>query len=347
MKKLLVSVITVGSLMLPLMVYAQAEERAARVPPVSQPLASEGDFAFELATALRLGTPGDEVEAEDMLTSAGIAPRNGWIADYPVTPNIIGELQNAVAAAADSQKLPMEKDEALKAFQDLTTEFGLAILPGSSGEYVESEPQPNPAAIDNYYYDEGPPVVTYYPPPPDYYYLYAWVPYPFWCSGFFFSGFFVLNDFDDIIVVNHHGHHGHHKITNHFSDPKTHTAVRVDPVSHTLTHVSDKKGLSSAATQSAASPISNHSTEMTTLSRETQGFTDNHVSVPSGGRSMTLGSSNSSANGSRMNHNPSQNSSKSFVCGNCHGSSGSFGSGGGHSFSGFIGVGHFGGGVRR
>src|SRR5512139_1692299 len=120
MKKLLVSVITVGFLVLPLMVYAQPEQRATGVPPVSQPLVSEGNFAVELVTALGLGTPGDEVQAEDILTSAGIAPKNGWIADYPVTPNIIGELQDAVANAADSQKLPMGKDDALKAFQNLT-----------------------------------------------------------------------------------------------------------------------------------------------------------------------------------------------------------------------------------
>ena len=346
MKKLLISVITVGFLMLPLMVYAQSEQRVTGVPPVSQALVSEGDFALELATALRLGTPSDEAQAEDMLTSADVTPKNGWIADYPVTPNIVGELQDAVANAADSRKLPMGKDEALKAFQDLTTEFGLAILPGSSGEYAENQPQPNPAVIDNYYYDEGPPVVTYYPPPSDYYYLYAWVPYPFWCSGFFFSGFFVLNDFDNVVVVNHHGHHGHHKITNHFINPKTRTVTRVDPVSHTLTHVSDTKAFNSTTTKSAASSLFDRSIQRTTPSRGTQGFTGNHVSIPSGGQSKTFGSSDSSAYGSGMNHSPSQNSG-SFGCGNCHGGSGSFGRGGGHSFSGFSGGGHFGGGARR
>ncbi len=347
MKKRLISAITIGFLMLPSMVYAQSEQRVTEVPPVSQPLVPEGDFALELATALRLETPGDEAQAEDILTSAGIAPKNGWIADYPTTPNIIGELQNAVATAADFQKLPMGKDEALKVFQDLTTKFGLAISPGSSGEYVENQPQPEPAVIDNYYSDEGPPVVTYYPPPSDYDYLYAWVPYPFWCSGFFFSGFFVLNDFDIIVIVNHHGHHGHHKITNHFINPKTHTVTRVDPVSHTLTHVSDTKALNSAATRSSASSIFNRSIQRTTPSRETQGPTDNHVSMPSGGQSKTFGSSNSSASGSGMNHSSSLNSSRSFGCGNCHGGSGPFGSGGGHSFSGFSGGGHFGGGARR
>ncbi|MBI5100452.1 MAG: hypothetical protein HZB33_01255, partial [Nitrospirae bacterium] len=62
-------------------------------PPVSAPLIREGAFALKLAEALGLGHPESEVEAESMLGAAGVAPRNGWIADYPVTPDIIGELR--------------------------------------------------------------------------------------------------------------------------------------------------------------------------------------------------------------------------------------------------------------
>ena len=62
-----------------------------------------------------------------MLASAGIAPKNGWIADYPVTPDIIGELQNTIAEAADSGKLAMKKDEATKVFQDLIAQQGLPV----------------------------------------------------------------------------------------------------------------------------------------------------------------------------------------------------------------------------
>ncbi len=98
----------------------------------------------------------------------------------------------------------MGKDEALQTFEGLTAEFGLAIVPGPE-QYAEGQPPSGseyvpPPVIDEYYYNEGPPVVTYYPPPWDYYYLYGWVPYPFWCSGFFFPGFFILNYF-------HHFHH--------------------------------------------------------------------------------------------------------------------------------------------
>jgi hypothetical protein len=172
-------------------------------PPVAQPLIREGDFAVKLVDTLNIGTAKNEAEAETMLSSSGIAPKNGWIADYPVTPDIIGELQSTISDAADSKKLPMGKDEALKVFQDLTAEFGLAVVPGSSGRYAENQPQPNSTVINNYYYDEGPPVVTYYPPPWDYYYLYAWVPYPFWWGGFFFPGFYSLHDFHRVVVVGH------------------------------------------------------------------------------------------------------------------------------------------------
>ena len=122
-----------------------------------------------------------------------------------------------MATAADSKKLSMGKDEALKAFQGLTTELGLAVTPGGAGEYAENQPQPDASAINNYYYEEGPPVVSYYPPPWDYDYLYDWVPYPFWASGFFFPGFFVLTDFDFVFVGHHH--HSHHQSLLRSQDP--------------------------------------------------------------------------------------------------------------------------------
>jgi hypothetical protein len=82
-----------------------------------------------------------------------------------------------------------------------------------------------PSAINNYYDTEGPPVVTYYPPPPDYYYLYAWIPSPFWCSGFFFPGFFVLHDFHRVTFMHRHAC----VITNHIRDHRTGRIFAVDP----------------------------------------------------------------------------------------------------------------------
>ncbi len=342
MKKLSTTMTIMALLLLSLNAYAQSDQKSAGSPPISQALVPEGDFALKLATALKLGTPNDETQAEDMLTSAGITPKNGWIADYPLTPNIIGELQNSVATAADSKRLPMEKDEALEAFQGLAAEFGLAVSPGGAGEYAENQLQPDASAINNYYYEEGPPVVSYYPPPWDYYYLYAWVPYPFWWGGFFFSGFFCLHDFHRFAVVGHHNH----LISNHFIDPATHAVRRVDPASHTLTHVSHTAaGFGSATTRSSAASIFNRSVSTT------------------GGR--TFSNSSKFATGSGMNHGSFRSPSRSFSapssrgssgCVNCHGSGSSFGrssshsfSGfsGGHSFGGFSSGGHGGGGGRR
>jgi hypothetical protein len=243
MKKLLVAIPVFGLTMMPFMVYGQpvatgtvvmqSEQTATDAPPVSQVLVPEGDFALKLAAALELGRPTTDVQAEDMLTAVGITPKNGWIADYPMTPIVIGELQNAVVAASAAQTIPVGQEEALQAFQSLTAEFGLSILPGTD-QYAETQPPPSgeyvqPAVVNNYYYEEGPPVVTYYAPPQDYYYLYSWVPYPFWYSSFYFPGFFILRDFDRTGVGRFHGRPYHHVITHRSSDRRIHGYVRVNP----------------------------------------------------------------------------------------------------------------------
>jgi hypothetical protein len=257
-----------------------ADQMNPNTPPVEQPLVPEGYFAVQLVEVLKMGPAQDEAQAENALSSVGIEPKNGWIAGYPVTPPVIGEIEEGVAAAAETGKLKMGKAEALKALADLKARVGLNITPGAisqpaapqtipGGEvgnsviyrYVDKEgvihftdqyesipleyrnqvetirgnprpsysvatpsediqaqapedislPNPGPEVINNYYYESGPPVVTYYEPPQPYYYLYAWVPYPFWCSGFFFSGYYVLHDF--------HRHVFFHKksflVTNH------------------------------------------------------------------------------------------------------------------------------------
>jgi hypothetical protein len=203
-------------------VYPQVEQTANAPPPVAPTLVREGDFAINLVSGLEMGTAENEAEAETILVSAGIAPKNGWISDYPVTPDILGELEDAVAAAADSDRLPMGKDQALEALESVSADLGLSAVADTSAEYDETPPPVSsqytePTVVSNYYYREGPPVFTYYPPPPDYLYLYAWVPYPFWCSSFFFSGFYILHDFHKVsishnhvvVVSNHCFRHGH------------------------------------------------------------------------------------------------------------------------------------------
>lgn len=232
MKKLLAILAMASLLLIPLSVYAQSgQQRSATPPPVAAPLVREGDLAVKLVGPLNLGTAKDDAEAESMLVTAGIAPRNGWISDYPVTPDILAEIQKAVGDAADTGRLSMTKSESLQALQSVETSLGLALVPDTSGKYAETQPPTAPeygdqAMVDDYYYDYGPPVVTYYPPPWDYSYLYAWVPSPFWCSGFFFPGFFILNDFDRFVFF--HGHRDH--FTNHFFDHDHHRFSTVDAV---------------------------------------------------------------------------------------------------------------------
>ncbi|HSB05069.1 MAG TPA: DUF4124 domain-containing protein [Thermodesulfobacteriota bacterium] len=256
--------INVPKMQRPTLSQVSSAQSAKQAPPIPQTLIREGDFAINLAEALKLGRASNEAEAESLLASVGIFPKNGWIADYPVTPDIIGELQDSIGVAADSGRLAMNKDDAIKAFQGLNLQQGLPVSVGTERQGTEAEPAQsygeysNPEVINNYYYEQGPPVVTYYPPPPDYGYLYSWVPYSFWCSGFWFPGFFVLNDF-------HRFHHVHGRrgiISNHVHDPKTRGVFSVDPRTrntvrspHRGTRASYPKGSTYPQTQPKASSI--------------------------------------------------------------------------------------------
>jgi hypothetical protein len=276
MKKPLI-IILAFSLLLPFMAYAQTGQELSKPPPVASPIVREGDFALKLVGALGLGTVGSEAEAESILAAADIAPRNGWISDYPVTPDILAEIQGTVGDAADANRLPMARGDSLEALQSVEASFGLAVVPDTSGNYAEAQPPTTPeytepSVVDNYYYDEGPPVVTYYPPPWDYNYLYAWVPSPFWWDGFFFPGFFILNDFDRVVIVN-----GHRcVVTNHVFDHDHHRFFTVDPVGrrrgtgHSWRAVTEepyKKGYDTGEARREAGSILQHSQERTMPSR--------------------------------------------------------------------------------
>jgi hypothetical protein len=266
MRKIVIVAFAVAALVLmPLAGYPQSDQdTSAAAPPVAQPLVREGSFAVSLAKSLGMGAPQNEADAENLLASVGIAPKNGWIADYPVTPDVLGDLQEAVVAASDSGRLPMGKDEALKSLQAVADEFGLPVAAAGPGSYTQDNGPPtpyneeNPTAIDNYYYTYGPPVVTYYPPPPDYEYLYAWVPYPFWFGGFFFTGYFCLNDFDRVIVVNHVAR----VCTNHVFDRRTGAVAPIDPAGRRVERsVSQGSGFASAQARRGAGAIFNRSLE--------------------------------------------------------------------------------------
>jgi len=260
---------------------AQSGKMATQAAPIAQPLIREGDFAIKLVEALKIGQAESEAEAESMLASAGIAPKNGWIADYPVTPEVIGELEKTIGEAADAKRLPMGKNEALKIFRTAMVELELPMIAEIPDRYAE-RPSPTtpqyaePSVIDNYYYAEGPPILTYYPPPPDYYYLYAWIPNPFWCSGFYFPGFYILHDFHRVVYTNGHKCF----ITNHIRDHRTGRIISIHPERRhegRTFGVGDsprRRGLNSTEARNGARSIFERSRERVALGNTTSPITD-------------------------------------------------------------------------
>ena len=296
----LIIVVMMFFVFVPTMLAAQTDQSSVTNPPISQPLVREGTFAVRLADALDVGKPANEAEAETTLSAVGIAPRNGWIGDYPVTPDIVAELQASVSEAADSGNLVMGKDAALTAFSGVITEYGLSVQADTSGQNsggMVAPAYPDSTTIYNYYYDEGPPVVTYYAPPVDYAYLYSWVPYPFWWWNFWFPGFFVLADFHVFTHGHGHGHghgfgHGEHGefVSNHFRDSRTGGVSRVDPAHRVGGGTfSDRavRGWSSPSGQRGAQAIFNGSRTVS------PGRSNAVVTSPSGnGRATVLPSGN-------------------------------------------------------
>jgi hypothetical protein len=196
-------------------------------PPVEQPLVREGEFAVELATAFNLTSSRDEATAESYVASINIAPRNGWISDYPITPDIITEIRESVAASASSEYLQISETDALDLMDNICIAMNLPVKGVYASSYesrsVESPPEASeyvaPSVVEDYYDDYKPPVITYYPPPVEYVYLYNWVPAPFWWGGYSFGGFFILIDFDR--------HYRRHPVTNRVTNANG-TVNRID-----------------------------------------------------------------------------------------------------------------------
>lgn len=211
---------------------AQGSQADGESPPIEQPLVREGDFALTLVEALSLGATEDETEATNILNAAGIAPENGWVADYPVTPDVVGELQSSVGDAADAGRLSIGKDAALIVFRDVVSEYGLSIRVGEGQGATGWGEDPASEDLNNYYETAGPPVITYYAPPPAYAYMYTWVPYPFWWWNFWYPGYFVLVDFDvRIHLFDRVRIHPHDRFRPHFHErprPVPHDRVRLD-----------------------------------------------------------------------------------------------------------------------
>jgi len=244
-------------ILVPAIIQAAYRQTPSGAPPVAQPLIREGNLAVSLAEALNLGTANSESEAESRLGEKDISPKNGWIADYPVTPDIVGELNMALGEAADAGKIALNRAEAQQRLDGIVKELGVSVTASENGGNAPPATEDTdivpPADVYDYYNEEGPPVVTYYAPPLDYHYLYSWVPYPFWCSGFWFGGFFVLNDFHRSVFFDRgRFHHGRGFVSNHFRDGRSNRFGRVDPVarsgarSFTGTRASARNGLAVA-----------------------------------------------------------------------------------------------------
>ena len=212
--------------------HGQSPYGQTALPPIAAPLIREGELAMKLLPALGLGLAPDEFTAESRLGDAGVMPRNGWMADYPVTPDIIGELRRAVSDAADAGILSLNREQALGQMDYVASGLSVSapLFYGNENPYAASPSDagyyPDMAAMSNYYSTEGPPVYTYFVPPDDYYDLYSYVPYPFWSSGSFFPGFFILRDFHRTIRV-----HGRpYYCSNHFRNSGNQRVTVVDPV---------------------------------------------------------------------------------------------------------------------
>jgi len=340
-------------LLVPCFAMAQSEQATVGNAPLEQPLIREGDMAVRLVEALNLGTTESETEAESILASLDITPRNGWIADYPVTPDIADELRAAVSEAAESGKVAVDKETALRTVQGIMNGYDLPVRADTSGQVAGETTGPNypdSTVENNYYYDEGPPVVTYYAPPPDYAYLYAWVPYSFWWSDFWFPGYFILIDFD-VPAGRHrpgHGHdHGHDHdhgkfISNHFVDPKTGGTFRIEPGRRPRGGTSPAgAGWSSTSTRSRTQPglKTGRGQPATGTYREFRGYGTSAPSAAS--RSSVFDrSSNSQFERSSSDRGFQSRSSAGRVSGGRPSGGGSVQSGG---FGGF----HGGGGARR
>jgi hypothetical protein len=219
------------------------EDALSIAPPVAAALVRLGNFALSLVTALGLGQPASEAAAESMLGGIGIAPRNGWIADYPVTPDIIGELRDSLVYASQARTISMGVNAALNALAEVEQSASMALTPAPAGpptNYLtagtpEGAEQgvpayPDAAAVRQYYSQQGPPIITYYAPPADFYYLYTWVPYPFWCNNFWFGGYFILNDFHRFFRDRDYLGEHNHFVSNHFNDVNAHHVFRIDPI---------------------------------------------------------------------------------------------------------------------
>jgi len=208
-QRLLIILLTAGAYFLPLPVEGQNEPAYVPEQIIAPSVVRQGDLALRLAQALALPNAEDEEEAIDALVTVGIVPTGGWMADYPMTPQLVTTLRDTVMAAAG--RLGIGSDTAMNIFTQLIADYGLPLPADMSASYAGGGfppttygPYCDGTALEYYYGNFGAPVYSYCPPPPAYLYLYSWVPGDFLLQRQAFTGFFVLKHFDRI---PHHTRH--------------------------------------------------------------------------------------------------------------------------------------------
>jgi hypothetical protein len=195
----------------------------------------QGELAVHLAQALQLPEVADEDATDDTavraLTDRGIAPAQGWMTDYPVTPQIVAELRQTITDAASAGRLDMDPESAVSAFLEVIVELGLPQPEEPAPAYADSgtpvvgyAPACDPGMLDDYYVRYGLPYYTYCSPPVAYFYLYTWVPYRFIWHDHHHHGYFILK----VVRVFPSHARPHHKYYKHrYSD--RHPVERHEP----------------------------------------------------------------------------------------------------------------------
>lgn len=228
MKRALIPLLAAALLLIPALVAAQQPDEKSSVSAIDPVLVRQGDFAILLAEALHLGVVEREEEAIRHLEDGDIAPEDGWIADYPVTPEILAQLALTIGDAADSGAIALSRDEALGALQALAADFGLSIpdelVPRYARRYLRDDAYDcRGSTISRYYDNYGPPVLSYCRPPYDYDALYDWRPYGSWWHGHYYPGYYLLHRFHLVIQVeSKRPHHRRHLAKPHAKSKHRH-----------------------------------------------------------------------------------------------------------------------------
>ena len=193
---------------------------------------------------------------------AGLIKKPGKTTVYRYTDS-----HGAAHFTDDHDSIPEANRKTMK----IVSQTALNGLSGGAGSGTTQAPAPQytakpklkPEVINQQYEEQGPPVVTYYEPPEPYTYLYVWVPYPFWSTGFYYPGYFMLKDFHRRVHVNRHPYYvsHHHGSGSDFPrSPRPGEVNRDDRQDQLKPHGKDdhSAGFSSPKAQAGARAIVGH-----------------------------------------------------------------------------------------